>query len=67
MNKNEAIQLLGGTPAKAAEALGYSSVQAIYMWPEELPIATSDRVMGAAIRTMNVLLATAKQDKKEVA
>ena len=50
MNKADAINLLGGTPAKAANALGYSSVHAIYMWPDVLPLALADRVRGAAMR-----------------
>lgn len=50
MTKTEAITLLGGTPGKAAQALGYTSVHAIYMWPDPLPLATADRVRGAVQR-----------------
>ena len=50
MTKNEAINILGGTPVSAAKALGYSSVQAVYMWPDPLPLSTADRVRGAAQR-----------------
>ena len=50
MTKDEAIKILGGTPGKAAQALGYTSVQAIYMWPDPLPQSTADRVRGAAQR-----------------
>jgi len=50
MTKTEAITLLGGTPVSAAKALGYSSVQAVYMWPDPLPLSTADRVRGAAQR-----------------
>jgi hypothetical protein len=50
MNKQTAIQILGGTPVKAAKALGYKTVQAIYVWPETLPMSISDRVNGAALR-----------------
>jgi len=50
MTKDEAIKILGGTPGKAAQALGYTSVQAIYMWPDPLPQSTADRVRGAALR-----------------
>jgi hypothetical protein len=45
MDKKTAIQLLGGTPAKAAAAMGYNSIQAVYMWPD----AISDR-MATLIR-----------------
>jgi len=50
MEKDHAIALLGGTAKKAAEAMGYRAVQTIYLWPDELPQATADRVMGAAAR-----------------
>ena len=50
MHKTDAIKLLGGTPMKAAKALGYRAVQTIYMWPDELPNSISDRVVGAVAR-----------------
>lgn len=50
MEKQLAIKLLGGTPAKAAKAMGYRSVQAIYMWPDILTADVSDRVNGAIAR-----------------
>ena len=50
MKKQTAINLLGGTPSKAAKALGYKSVQAVYLWPEKLPQALSDRITGALTR-----------------
>ena len=50
MEKQTAINLLGGTPAKAAKALGYGSVHAVYMWPAVLSKAVSDRVIGASTR-----------------
>ncbi len=50
MKKDRAIELLGGTPKKAAEAMGYRAVQTIYLWPEDLPQATADRVMGVVGR-----------------
>lgn len=50
MKKDRAIELLGGTPKKAAEAMGYRAVQTIYLWPDELPQATADRVMGVVGR-----------------
>ena len=50
MKKQTAIELLGGTPKKAAEAMGYRAVQTIYLWPETLPQATADRVAGVVAR-----------------
>ena len=50
MQKQTAIDLLGGTPKKAQEAMGYKTVQAIYMWPEVLPQSIADQVMGAIQR-----------------
>ena len=50
MEKQTAINLLGGTPVKAAKAMGYKSVHAIYMWPEPLTQALADQVTGACIR-----------------
>lgn len=50
MKKTRAIELLGGTPKKAAEAMGYRSIQAVYLWPEVLPQATADRVRGVLAR-----------------
>lgn len=50
MKKETAIELLGGTPVKAAKAMGYRSPHAIYVWPDVLPQSISDRVMGARAR-----------------
>lgn len=50
MDKKTAINLLGGTPSKAAKALGYKTVHGIYVWPDDLPLAYQDRVNGAAMR-----------------
>ena len=50
MKKTQAIELLGGTPKKAAQAMGYRAVQTIYLWPETLPQATADRVAGVVAR-----------------
>lgn len=50
MDKQTAINLLGGTPVKAAKAMGYKAVQTIYYWPEILPQATADRVAGVIAR-----------------
>jgi hypothetical protein len=49
MNKSKAIQLLGGSVAAAAEAVGVSQ-SAISQWPDELPLRISDRVLAALAR-----------------
>lgn len=49
MTKTEAITLLGGSVAKAAEAIGINS-QAISQWPMELPARLIDRVQAALWR-----------------
>jgi hypothetical protein len=49
MEKQEAINLLGGTITLAAKALG-TTYQAVYKWPENLSPRLSDRVVGAAFR-----------------
>lgn len=49
MTKTEAINLLGGSPAAAAAAVGVS-VQAVSQWPEELPPRIADRVQAALWR-----------------
>ena len=49
MLKEEAIRSLGGTAKKASEILG-CTVQAIYMWPNPLPIGVADRVRGVVAR-----------------
>lgn len=38
MTRQQAIDLFGGSAAKLAEALGYKSRHAVYMWPKEGPI-----------------------------
>lgn len=50
-SKQKAIEMLGGTPRKAADAMGYTSIQAVYMWPDELPVSILQRVMWIASRT----------------
>jgi hypothetical protein len=50
MNKKNAIKLLGGTPAKAQAAMGYSSVQAVYMWPDEISARMETLIRFAAIQ-----------------
>lgn len=49
MNKPDALKLFGGTPAKTARALGLTP-QAVSLWPDVLPDATRDRVLGACTR-----------------
>lgn len=49
MDKKRAIDLLGGSPAKAAEKLGVTP-SAVSQWPDELPRRLADRVLGAAVR-----------------
>ncbi len=46
MDKQKAIELLGGTAKSAAEAMGYTSVHAVYMWPDVLSREVVQRVMG---------------------
>lgn len=50
ISKTEAISILGGTPKKAAFAMGYKTPHAIYMWPDFLTGPVADRVRGVAAR-----------------
>ncbi|UNV89398.1 MULTISPECIES: hypothetical protein [unclassified Comamonas] len=63
MKKAHAIELLGGTPKKAAAAMGYRSIQAVYLWPDVLPQATADRVRGVLSRVADKKAADAQQPK----
>lgn len=49
MFKDEAIGLLGGTAAAAAELMGVT-YQAVNKWPDLLPSRISDRVLGVCAR-----------------
>lgn len=49
MLKSKAIELLGGTVAAAAKAVGVS-YQAIDKWPDDLPPRLADRVLAALAR-----------------
>lgn len=49
MHKTEAINLLGGTPTAAANAIGIT-VSAITQWPDVLPQRLVDRVQAALWR-----------------
>jgi len=52
MTKTEAIQLLGGTAAAVARAVGITPVS-VSEWPEELPPRIADRVQAALWRKAN--------------
>lgn len=47
--KTKAIELLGGSPREAAEAVGVSQ-SAVSQWPDMLPPRISDRVLAALAR-----------------
>lgn len=49
MLKSKAIELLGGTPAEAARAVGVTP-QAVCQWPKVLPTRLADRVLAAVAR-----------------
>ena len=49
MDKQKAIELLGGTVAAAADAVGVS-YQAVDKWPDPLPPRIEDRVLAALYR-----------------
>lgn len=50
MKKSEAIELLGGSVAHAAKAVGINP-QAISQWPDVLPARLLDRVIAACVRS----------------
>jgi len=52
VKKTEAIKILGGSVAKAAEAIGIS-YQAVAKWPETLTRRIEDRVIAAQLRLTN--------------
>lgn len=62
MTKTEAIQLHGGTQKALAAHLQISQ-PAVCMWPDELPVAFSDRVIGAAVRLGILRLAANVEEK----
>jgi len=49
MKKARALELLGGSVATAAEAVGVSSA-AVSQWPDELPARIEDRILAALAR-----------------
>ena len=63
MDKAKAIELLGGTVAAAAKAMGVS-YQAVDKWPDELPPRIAERVMGVYARDKLPELATVSTDSK---
>jgi len=62
MRKQEAIDMLGGTAKKVAEAMGYKVPQSVYLWPDPLSQSVADKVRGAALR-----LKESKKAKKPTA
>lgn len=46
MNKTRALELLGGSVATAADAIGISSA-AVSQWPDDLPSRILDRVIAS--------------------
>lgn len=49
MRKAKALELLGGSVAAAAEAIGVT-YQAVEKWPDPLPNRIEDRVIAAVAR-----------------
>jgi hypothetical protein len=49
MLKTKAIELLGGSAASAAEAIGVT-YQAVVKWPDDLPARIVDRVIAALVK-----------------
>lgn len=49
MKKSEAIEILGGSVASAAKAIGVS-YQAVAKWPDDLSPRIVDRVIAAQVR-----------------
>lgn len=54
---------LCATPNEIKQRLGYKSVQAIYVWPDSLPLETQDRVLGAMVRTGRLHLSKESADE----
>jgi len=51
MRKSKALELLGGSVATAAKAVGVS-YQAVEKWPDPLPERIADRVVAAVARNL---------------
>lgn len=56
MEKQKAIELLGGSVAAAADAVGVT-YQAVDKWPDQLPPRIADRVQAALWRIQQGLQA----------
>lgn len=67
MKKQKAIELLGGSVATVAEAIGIS-YQAVRQWPDDLPSRIEDRVMAAVARKRlpDLLAAPKRRTRTEV-
>jgi hypothetical protein len=65
MKKQHAIDLLGGTAKLAYQAMGYTSIHAIYMWPDDLPMSISDRVNGCVARLKEKETRREKRESKK--
>jgi len=63
MKKSQALELLGGSVATAAAAIGISS-QAITQWPEDLPQRIIDRVQAALWRMSQQATETKEPDQQ---
>lgn len=57
MKKQQAIELLGGTIAAAARAIGVT-YQAVDKWPDDLPDRIADRVQAYLYRQQSSEVAT---------
>ena len=66
MLKSQAIALLGGSVAAAAEAIGVT-YQAVNKWPDELPERIADRVQAALWRKANGLPTRDKTEEAKAA
>lgn len=62
MDKHRAIELLGGSVAAAAKAVGVS-YSAVYKWPDILPQRIVDRVEAAAARIRGPELVAAGSER----
>jgi len=63
MQKIEAIELLGGTMARAARAIGVSH-QSVRKWPDPLPNRIRDRVHAVLYRKLIAEQAASQPEKK---
>ena len=61
MRKAEAIELLGGSVAAVADAIGIS-YQAVDKWPDDLPPRIADRVHAALWRKANGIALPSKDE-----